>query len=96
MTEFIVLSIVLPMIMTWVYMWFFRKRYTRPIVMQCDGWIDICIQPLPELITNCILTDGKEVEFTYLPRYDSTGACIMGWNSKKVTHWMPMPNPPKD
>lgn len=72
----------------------FRVRDKRPIVMQCDDWLKIEDHPLPEDIRDFLAYDGYRVSEAIFPSYNSKGEAML--YSRKLTHWMPMPEAPKE
>lgn len=56
-----------------------------------DGWISVDTALPCELI--CVITtDGNHVR----PAYRTGNARWSAWGDDKVTHWMKLPEPPKD
>lgn len=58
-------------------------------------WINVGIE-YPELWKNVLLTDGSKIAFGYM----AIDKKIKYWKchqdiEKQITHWMPLPEPPK-
>lgn len=59
---------------------------------------------LPEYCRNIIVTDGEYVSMGWLDNYrDRNGTVYITWyapnssaNESHISHWMPLPEPPKD
>lgn len=64
--------------------------------MESDMWRPIALSPLPEDIDDYICTDGKRVLHQSYVKYNSKGLPTMGWRDTLITHWMPLPQPPKE
>lgn len=78
---------------------FFKKYYTRPIVMQSDRWQPI--ETLPEDMeeANIYLSDGKRVRHVWGVDYGRKGKIAFikfDFDGSKATHWMPEPLPPQN
>lgn len=73
----------------------FKKLYTRPFVMPTDKWLDVNEHPIPDNLNWFLATDGEKVCHIYQPGYNKLGKVIMTYERTVVTHWMPMPLPPK-
>jgi Protein of unknown function (DUF551) len=61
-------------------------------------WIK-CKDQLPKNDTECLVAFRCDPNFAYeLATYFSEDKRFMLWNNNKtnVSHWMPLPNPPKD
>jgi hypothetical protein len=72
---------------------------------KCAEWIK-CSEILPEIGVSVLSTDGELIATTsmnyndytkeYYWSYFSSGCGCCDTDMKNVTHWMPLPSPPKD
>ena len=63
---------------------------------KAHGWLDIKKYPIPKDIKAYIATDGKEVEHFSSVTWGPYGEVIFSrYKDKYVTHWQPLPEPPK-
>jgi hypothetical protein len=84
-----------------IYFTFYDRYKKRPIIhkMESDKWQPWNTFPESENIfftEKYLITDGEKVDSVAYPHYNKNGEMIMSlYNQNKVTHWMPLPNPPK-
>lgn len=61
------------------------------------GWMNINEYPIPEDIRDFLATDGKEVSHMYMINYNSQGKARFNiYKESYITHWQPLPSPPKE
>ena len=58
-----------------------------------NEWISVK-ERLPRTFRSVLTTDGKRVTQTY--RTSNDGTRWAAWAPNQVTHWMPLPAPPKE
>lgn len=89
------------------YMLRHKKRPKNYILSPDVGeWISLEKQPIPMVDgisslyfgMKILVTDGRCVEYSYAPTYNEKGELIMEryGNRNPITHWRPMPKPPKE
>lgn len=88
----------------WAYSQGKKVKIIKLVSDREDGWLDIKKYPLPLSEHNSqskhvLATDGKNVKCIYMvyPRYNCKGELILDSlvDHIPITHWMPMPCPPK-
>jgi hypothetical protein len=61
------------------------------------GWMDVNEYKIPEDIKGFLATDGKKVQHIYYPSWGPHGKVIFNsYDKTYVTHWQPLPSPPKE
>lgn len=71
------------------------KYYQPKYIMQSDRWISINEKPITEEMIDLIVTDGNEVDYIFCIKFNSYGKAIFSYKKNIITHWMPLPQPPK-
>ena len=84
------------------------KKHMEPkyiaYIPDVDNWISIKNKNVVDKIgtqmsaylnQKVIFTDGETTDCTAFLNYDADGDLVLNYTDKKITHWQPMPLPPK-
>lgn len=68
-------------------------KYEKEHAPKCGKWISVEDELPPEEINVIVCTTSRNIAIDY--RYSNSGVWRTEFNRYSVTHWMPLPEPPK-